>query len=209
MKPPASRAQLHVLTDPGLSRGRSHAAIARAALAGGADVVQLRDKTLSPAALTKVARALRDIVREAGGTFVVNDRLDVALEVGADGLHLGPDDLPVSVVRPRWEGLLGASARTEERALLLRDEGADYLGVGPVFGTSTKADAPGAIGLEGLARIVAVVDLPVIGIGGIDATNAAEVIRAGAAGVAVISSVVGAPDPEAAVRELRRAIDDA
>lgn len=203
------RPQLHVLTDPGLSRGRSHEEIARAALAGGADVVQLRDKTLSRAPLAQVARVLRDLVRQAGGTFVVNDRLDVALEVEADGLHLGPDDLPVSVARPRWRGWLGASARTEERARLLQEEGADYLGVGPVFGTTTKADAPGAIGLEGLARIVEIVDLPVIGIGGIDASNAGEVIRAGAAGVAVISSVVGAPDVEAAVRALRRAIDRA
>jgi thiamine-phosphate diphosphorylase len=151
------------------------------------------------------------MTREAGRTFVVNDRLDVALRAGADGLHLGPDDMPVREARAKWPRprLLGGSARTVERARRLADEGADYLGAGPVFGTSTKADAPGVLGLEALARIASSVDVPVIGIGGIDASNAAEVVRAGAAGVAVISSVVAADDVEEATRRLRDALDAA
>lgn len=181
----------------------------RAALAGGADAIQLRDKESDSARLTEIGRALAPHIRAAGALFLVNDNLDVARRVGADGLHLGPNDLPIEEARISWPrpALLGGSARTVKRALELQAAGADYLGVGPVFGTTTKPDAPGAIGLEVLARIAASVRIPILGIGGIDETNAALVLVAGAAGVAVISSVVGAADPEAATRSLRRALD--
>ncbi len=201
--------QLHVLTDPRLSRGRSHLEIARAALAGGADIVQLRDKTLADEALAAEARELLAAVRQAEKLLVVNDSLKVARRVEADGLHLGPDDIPLAAARALWPRpkLLGGSARTVARARQLVEEGADYLGVGPVFGTTSKRDAPGAIGLDRLARIAAAVGVPVIGIGGITVDNAATVIQAGAAGVAVISAVVAAEDVRAATRAIRAAID--
>lgn len=200
---------LHVLTDPGLARGRSHGEIARAALAGGADVIQLRDKTSAAAGLRVAGREVRAAARAAGALLVVNDSLELARELGADGLHLGPADLPLEEARREWKGILGASVRTVAAARRAAGLGADYLGVGPVYGTTSKADAPGAIGLELLAAIAASVRIPVVGIGGIGAGNAAEVVRAGAAGVAVISGIVAAEDVEAASRAVRRALDSA
>jgi thiamine-phosphate pyrophosphorylase len=204
-----NRPQLHVLTDPVLSRGRSHLEIAQAALAGGADIIQVRDKTLEADALAEKAVALLFVVRQAGKLLVVNDSLSVARRIDADGLHLGPQDVPLAAARALWPHpkLLGGSARAVARARQLAAEGADYLGVGPVYGTASKPDAPGAIGLDRLARIAAAVDVPVIGIGGIEAANAAAVIQAGAAGVAVLSAVVAAEDVLRATREIRAAID--
>jgi thiamine-phosphate diphosphorylase len=205
------RPLLHILTDPVLARGRSHCEVAEAAIRGGADVIQLRDKELDLARLVEVGHLLRAMVSDAKKLLVVNDHVEVARSIGADGVHLGPDDLPVGQARELWPRpkILGASARTLERAQLLEGQGADYLGVGPVFGTTTKRNAPAAIGLETIAALAKAIHIPIIGIGGIDAGNAAQVIRAGAQGVAVISSVVGAEDVEAAAREIRRALDDA
>jgi thiamine-phosphate pyrophosphorylase len=204
-----SRPQLHVLTDPGLARGRTHAEIAAAAVAGGADVIQLRDKTASDEELVRVARALLSVVRAAGARLVVNDRLEVALAVGADGLHLGPDDLALAEARARWSGWLGASARTPQRARELAAAGADYLGSGPLWGSATKPEAGPAIGVRRLGEIVAASPVPVVAIGGIGPGGAAPAIRVGAAGIAVISSVVGAEDPRAAAAALRRELDEA
>ena len=205
------RPELHVLTDPGLARGRSALEIARAAFAGGADVVQLRDKTRPPSELLETARAIAALARSLGRALVVNDHLEIAIAAGAHGVHLGPDDLDVGEARRRWPrpARIGASARTVERARSLVAAGADYLGVGPAFATSTKADAPLPVGTECVARLAAAVPIPVIGIGGIDAANAIEVLRAGAAGVAVVSAVVSAEDVREATAALRRAIDGA
>ena len=206
-----SRPELHVITDTALRPGRTHAEIARAAFAGGADVVQLRDKRATAAELVTLARELVAIARDAGRELVVNDHLPVALAAGAHGLHLGPQDLPPDVARRsgRRPRRLGGSARTIERARELWLAGCDYLGVGPVYGTATKAGLPPAIGLGRIEEIAASVPLPVFGIGGIDASNAAGVIRAGAAGIAVVSCVAGAEDPEAVTRALRTVIDRA
>jgi thiamine-phosphate pyrophosphorylase len=211
MPRPLPRPSLHVLTDPALSRGRSHLEIAEAALLGGADVIQLRDKTLAADALRAVALEVADAVRRAGALFVVNDSVDVAIAADADGVHLGPDDEPVARARARWSRLLGASARTPDRARELVAAGADYLGVGPVRDTATKKEAPSAIGLEGLSRVVRAVGgtVPVIAIGGIRASDVPAVLAAGASGVAVVSSVVAAPDVRAAARALRDALDRA
>lgn len=205
------RRQLHVLTDETLFPDRTHVDVARAAFAGGADVVQLRDKRRDVPALVPIAKEIVALAARFGGLVVVNDFLALALAVDADGLHVGPDDLAVAEARRRWPSpkRLGGSARTVERARALAAAGCDYVGVGPVYGTTTKAGAPPAIGLQRVAEIAAAVAIPVIGIGGIDASNAAAVVLAGAAGVAVVSSVAGAPDPEAATRALRRAIDEA
>jgi thiamine-phosphate pyrophosphorylase len=206
-----ARRSLHVLTDPALSRGRSHLQIVEAALLGGADVIQLRDKTLDTPALVAAAIELRVAVRRAGALFVVNDSVDVAIAAGADGVHLGPDDEPVATARARWARpkLLGASARTPARARELVADGADYLGVGPVHATATKRDIPSAIGLDGLADVVRAVAgrVPVIAIGGIHAGDVEAVLAAGASGVAVVSSVVAAADVREAAREIRDALD--
>ena len=203
--------RVYVLTDRVLARGRSETDIARAALDGGATAIQLRWKQGSLAEAIAVGRAVRTVCRQHGALFIVNDRVDLALAVNADGVHLGEDDLPVAEAR-RLTGpdlVIGYSPSSVADADRAARDGADYLGVGPVFGTRTKPDAGEAIGLDGLRRMVAAVSIPVVGIGGITGANAAAVIGAGACGVAVISAVVGADDVAAAARELRVAVDHA
>ncbi len=195
---------LYVITDAGLSRGRSHAEVLREAIAGGASVVQLRDKGLTTRELVSEGQKLRSLTREMGALLIVNDRIDVALAVEADGVHVGPDDMPVALARELVgpHKILGASAGTVAEAREAQAEGADYLGVGSVYPTRTKADAGEPIGPDGLAHIVASVSIPVVGIGGINETDVAEVLAAGAEGVAIISAVVAADDVWAATRRL-------
>lgn len=199
---------MYVITDAGLSRGRSHIEVLRAAIAGGASRVQLRDKALTTRELVLEGQKLRSLTREMGALLVVNDRIDVALAVEANGVHVGPDDMPVALARKLIGTcrILGASAGTVAEAQAAQAEGADYLGVGSVYSTRTKADAGKPIGPDGLARIVASVSIPVVGIGGVDEVNVAEVIAAGAEGAAVISAVVAADDVEAAARRLAERI---
>lgn len=175
----------------------------RAAIRGGAQVVQLRAKDVSTRDLLEMARTVRSITWETGTTFIVNDRLDVALASGADGVHLGPEDLPVHEAR-RIAGpglIIGASAGDPETARRLEGEGAGYLGSGPVYPTDTKPDTRAVIGPDGLARVTEAVGIPVVGIGGIDPERARQVMAAGARGVAVISALFHAHDPEARARE--------
>lgn len=195
---------LYVITDAGLSGGRSHTEVLREAIAGGATVVQLRDKGLTTRELVEEGQRLRSMTREMGALLMVNDRIDVALAVEADGVHVGPDDMPVAVARELVgpDRIIGASAGTVDEARAAQADGADYLGVGSVYATGTKADAGEPIGPEGLACIAASASIPVVGIGGIAEDNAAEVISAGAEGVAVISAVVSADDVQAAARRL-------
>ncbi|MCS7234535.1 MAG: thiamine phosphate synthase [Armatimonadota bacterium] len=202
--------RVYVVTDRSF-RGRTHEEVARAAVAGGATALQLRDKRATGRELLLWARTLRDLARRERVLFVVNDRVDVALAAEADGAHVGDDDLPVVDVRRLLgpDRVVGASAGTVEDAVRAEREGADYLGVGPVFPTGTKPDAGAAIGVDGLRAIARAVRIPVVGIGGITADNAAEVIRAGAAGVAVISAVADADDMVQATRRLREAVDRA
>lgn len=184
---------LYVVTDARASGG--HETMARAALAGGARIVQLRDKTLSVAQLLPLAEKLRDMAHECGALFLVNDRVDLALACGADGVHLGPDDLPVSVARRLMpQRIIGASCGGAEEARRAASEGADYIGAGAVFGTQTKADAGAPIGLQTLGEIVRATRLPVAAIGGIDASNIASVLRAGATMACVVSAISAASD---------------
>jgi len=198
-----------VITDARLSRGRPQADIVQAAIAGGADAVQFRDKEASGRRFYDSAMEVRRICREAGVPFIVNDRVDMALATGADGVHVGQEDLPAAEAR-RLIGdgrILGVSAASAAEAVAACADGADYLGAGPVFeARGTKPDAARPIGLAGLASVCAAATVPVIAIGGIHAANAAAVLSAGAAGVAVISAVVAADDVEAAVRALRSAM---
>jgi len=197
---------LHVLTDRKLSHGRSQ--VPQAAIEGGARLIQFREKAMSTHELVDTASQLRQLTRQAGVTLIINDRLDIALAVDADGVHVGQDDMPVSLARKLLGPgkIIGVSAGNLEEAQHGVRDGADYLGVGPIFATSSKADAGAPIGLAGLAEIKRHVSIPVIAIGGITAANVTEVLSAGADGVAVISAVVSQPDIVAATRELLNVI---
>jgi thiamine-phosphate pyrophosphorylase len=195
------RLRVHVITSSGLVPGRGHIDVADAAIEGGADVVQLRAPELSDHELPSVAAEIERRCRGGRVLFVVNDRIDIAVGVGAGGAHVGQGDHPESA-RERLgpEGVLGISVATPEQAEAAERAGADYLGV-TVFTTPTKAEAV-PTGLDGLRSIVEATSLPVVGVGGIDPSNAREVLVTGATGVAVVSAVGRASDPVAATRRL-------
>lgn len=205
------RFDLYVITDAALAPGRSHLEVARAALAGGADAVQLRDKSATAQNLCAVASEIQPQARKFGAAFLVNDRVDVALLTGADGAHLGQTDLPCHEARrllPR-PSILGVSAATVAEAKKAVKDGADYIGVGPVFATPTKPDAGEPLGLDRLAALVRAVPLPVVAIGGIHHENVIAVLATGVAGVAVVAAVVSASDMAAAARSLKSRISAA
>jgi len=199
---------LYVITDEEVGRGLSHAEIARRAVAGGADVIQLRDKSLSGRDLFIAATAIREITLDAGALFIVNDRLDVALAAGADGVHLGADDLPIECARkiapPGF--IVGASVDSLDSAIRAQAAGADYVALSPTFPTTSKDDAGPGHGLAVLSAIRSRVSIPIVAIGGISRENVDSVIAAGADGVAVISAVVGEPDITAATRYMQARI---
>ncbi len=181
-----------------------------AALDGGVDVVQLREKDADARTRYRLGRRLRELTAAAEADLIVNDRVDLAAALDADGVHLGQSDLPVEVARERLgdDAVVGCSTSTVEEAEAAVAAGADYLGVGAVYGTSSKdvADAKDGVGPERVGEIARAVDVPVVGIGGIDASNAAPVVEAGASSVAVITAITGADDPAAAARDLREAV---
>lgn len=195
---------MHVVTDAELFPGRTHEDVARAAVEAGAPVVQMRDKNLPDGEFYRIASIVRGITRRAGVVFIVNDRVDVALATGADGVHVGQTDLPASAAR-RLIGnkrILGVSAATIDEALAAAEDAADYVGLGPIYSTATKADAAAPTGLELLREIRPRIALPIVAIGGIGPENIAAVAAAGADGAAVVSAVVCAPDMTAAARHL-------
>ena len=206
----AARLALVVVTDPDCA-GRELVEVVEGALHGGASAVQLRSKSGPTREMVELGRRLRAATAAAGALLFVNDRVDVAMVVGADGAHLGDDDLPLGAARriapPGF--LLGRSVDTAEEARTAEREGADYVGAGPVLATPSKLDAAEAIGVAGIAAIRAATSLPVVAIGGVDAANAAEVARSGADGVAVIRAVMRAADPAAVARELVEAVRSA
>lgn len=204
---------LYLVTDRGLSLGRATCAIVRAAVRGGVTCVQLREKRCETRTFIEEARAVRQILDELDRKIplIINDRLDVALAVGADGVHLGQTDMPLDDAR-RLAGasmIIGISAESVDDAIRAEAEGADYIGVSPVFATPTKNDTAPPLGLEGLRRIRAAVSLPLVGIGGIHRDNAAAIIRAGADGVAVVSAIVSASCPRSAAAALKQQIQSA
>jgi thiamine-phosphate pyrophosphorylase len=203
---------LHVLADDDPRWRCDPVAQARAACAGGAAVVQLRAKRAIDRDALAWCRAIRAITRESGTLFVVNDRFDLAVATGADGVHLGQDDLPPGrIPAEAREGLLiGRSTHDAEQARRACQEPIDYLAFGPVFGTTSKRSPYDARGLAALGEIAAITGpLPLVAIGGIDLHRVAEVIRAGASGAAVISAVAAAEDPVAATRALVSVIEEA
>lgn len=204
------RLALVVITDAACGPGRELVEVTRAALSGGAPSVQLRMKGAGGREMVELGRRLLEETRAAGALLWVNDRLDVALAIGADGAHLGEDDLPLPEARRiSPEGfLLGRSVDDPEGARRAVREGADYLGLGPVYATPSKTDAAAPIGIEGVRAVCAGVGIPVVAIGGVDVETAAEVAGAGAAGVAVIRAVMQAADPAAAAGALLAAVRD-
>jgi thiamine-phosphate pyrophosphorylase len=202
---------VYVLTDRKLSRGLSEQDVVRRAIAGGATAVQLRWKEGPLREAVSLARELKSICAEAGILFAVNDRLDLAMAVEADAVHLGEDDLPVPEARALVgeSMIIGYSPADVTEIEWAIDSGVDYLGVGPVYGTSSKDDAGEAVGIERMRQVRDLTDIPFVGIGGIHASNAVAVIEAGADGVAVISSVVAQDDIESAARLLSDAVQGA
>jgi len=201
-------AGVYVVTDRFVNPNRSHVDIAKAAVAGGACAVQLRDKEATTRQLLEWARAIRDITLRTDTLFIVNDRVDIALAADADGVHVGDDDMPVPVAR-RLLGaskIIGRSVANEDEALRAVAEGADYVSIGSVFATSTKPDAGEPVGVEMVRRVRKVLppDYPLVAIGGITLQNAAAVFEAGADAVAVVSAVVCADDPIEAVKQLKQ-----
>ena len=199
---------LYLVTDRALARGRALADIVRAAVSGGVTCVQVREKDVGTRKFIAEARAVQAALRGTGVPLIVNDRVDVALAIGADGVHLGQRDMALADARrlgpPGW--IVGVSAESVEDAVRAERDGADYVGVSPVFATPTKADHAAPLGLAGLRAIRSATKLPLVAIGGIHAGNAREVVRAGADGLAVVSAIVAVDDPRAAAEILRREI---
>ena len=199
------RLRLIVITDALLAAPRSVVEVVRSAVEAGAPAIQLRAKSATAREMAEVGHRLRDITTRAGVLLFVNDRFDVALAIGADGVHVGPDDIPVAALRRAAPlgFLIGTSTDDPGEAIRLVSEGADYIGCGTVYPTSTKSDAGASIGLDGLQAVVDAVDVPVVGIGGIDEQGAREIAgRTTAAGVAAIGAVMRAEDPHRTVSSL-------
>lgn len=197
---------LHVITTKVRKRKRDHEDVASAAALCGARIIQFRDKDMNDDDFKRKAECLRDIAHDAGAAFIINDRANIAEEIGADGVHVGQSDEDVVAIRLRVSEsmIVGASAGSVAEAIAAEKDGADYIGAGPVFYTGSKEDAAKPIGLYELKKICESVELPVIAIGGINAENTLEVMKTGAAGVAVISAIAEASDMIAAVREMKR-----
>ena len=194
--------RLCLVTDRGLASGRSIIDVALAAVRGGATMVQLREKDATTRAFVELARALKAALAPLGVPLAINDRLDVALAVDADGLHVGQDDMPVEAAR-RLIGpdkFIGLSITAVDQVLRPDAEAADYLGVGPIYAQRTKEDAAAPLGIGGLRRLRGLTGKPVVAIGGLTPDNSAPALAAGADGLAVVSAIVAAADPEAAAR---------
>ena len=196
--------RLHVITDTTIQSRFTHAQLAEMAIEGGADTIQFRQKDGSTRELVESAQTVQAVCAARDVSLIVNDRADIALAASAAGAHFGQDDLPITIGRrilpPRM--IIGASARTEEKILEAISAGADYIGFGPIYQTSSKPDAELPKGIEVLQRMCETAQCPVIAIGGIAAETTYEVIRAGAHGIAVISAVCAQTDPVAATRHL-------
>lgn len=194
---------LYPILDPEQAKGRSPAAVLRDLLEGGAAVVQLRAKSLAPVEFLTLAQEARALTLAAGGLLIVNDRADVALACGADGIHLGQEDLPLAAARKiMGEKIIGISTHDVEQARAAEHGGADYIGFGPMFGTTTKNTGYNARGTEMLREIRAAVKLPIVAIGGISEKNVAQVWQAGADSAAIISDLIGADDVAAKTRRI-------
>jgi thiamine-phosphate pyrophosphorylase len=200
---------LYLVTDAEMTARRGLVATVAAALEGGVTIVQLRDKEAPAQALIEVGRALKTLLAPHGIPLIVNDRVDVALAIGADGVHVGQGDLPPGAARAILgpKAIIGLSITRQEELGTFDPATVDYVGLGPIFPTETKADAAAALGPAVFASIRSQLRCPVVAIGGITGANAAQAIAAGADGIAVVSAICSAIDPRAAARSLRSAVD--
>ncbi|HLB12032.1 MAG TPA: thiamine phosphate synthase [Dehalococcoidia bacterium] len=199
---------LYVIIDGQALGGRTEVQVAQAAISGGASVIQFRDKVREKGQVLPTVMALRDLCKKAGVIYLINDHVDLALAVGADGVHVGQKDLPVPLARRLLpiDALVGCSTNNVEEALRAQEDGADYVAVGALFPTSSKSDIRPA-SLRVLEAVRQATTLPIVAIGGINRDNAAEAVAAGADAVAVIGAVSAAPDPEAAARDLCNSLE--
>lgn len=201
--------RLMLVTDPVMTAGRGLLETVLAAVEGGATSVQLRDKHTDDRTMLETARAVKAVLWPYRVPLIINDRITVAKEAGAEGLHMGQSDGDPTMARALLgrDVFIGLSVTSEDEIATVDPAVVDYAGVGPVFSTSTKPDASDALGIDGTARLMAALPVPSIAIGGIDAASTGAIIKSGAAGVAVVSAICAAEDPHAAARQLRTIID--
>lgn len=197
--------KLYVIIDRKICGGRDPVCVAEEAIAGGADMIQLRDKDSTAYEILEVGRAIRGLAREKKTPFIINDRVDIAVALDADGVHLGQDDLPIEAARSMMgkRKLIGISTHSLSQALDAQGRGADYIGVGPIFSTSTKPDYK-AVGIDLIREVRDSIKIPFVAIGGIDGSSIGEVIAAGAGRVAVVRAVCGAKDVRGAAERLKK-----
>ena len=206
MKPDYS---LYLVTDRHLAGGRALSEIVMESVAGGVSCVQLREKKLGTREFVQEAKWIHDLLLVAGVPLIINDRIDVAQACNAEGVHLGQSDMHIKDARKILgpDIIIGISAESLQDAVDAEKDGADYIGISPVFSTKTKEDIATPLGLEGVAEIRKNVDIPLVGIGGINDKNCADVVRYGADGIAVVSAIIAAEDVMAATSRLRRKIE--
>lgn len=205
-----SVADLYLVTSQPLSAGRTTLEIVKAALNAGVKLIQLREKELSTAELTILAREVKKLAAAAGALLIINDRIDVALAVAADGVHLGQDDFPVDDAREIAPDLLiGVSTHTIEEAQQAQLDGASYVNIGPLFPTQTKAWSDKWLGIDGMKKIAAVIHIPFSVMGGIKTEHIPDLVINGAATIAMVTAVTAAPDPASAASDILTCIKSA
>jgi thiamine-phosphate pyrophosphorylase len=200
---------LYLVTDRSLALGRSLEYVVEEAVKGGVTMVQLREKDASSKEFYELAVALKKRLMSYRIPLIINDRLDILLATDADGLHIGQNDIPYTVARRMLgeDKIIGLSVENTSDAMEARELKPDYIGISPVFGTPTKTDTAPAVGLDGVREITRLCGIPSVGIGGINEENTAAILRAGADGVAVVSAIMSAPDPQSAAFRLKQIID--
>jgi len=200
---------LYVITTE--SKERSHIDVAKAAIEAGISIIQYRDKNSSSKILFERAKELRKLTESSDALLIINDRIDIAIAINADGVHLGQDDIYLDVARKilGYDYIIGISATSYDEAIAASKSGADYIGLGPIFPTPSKVDAAPPIGIEGLVEVRQDVKIPIVAIGGITAENIEGVVLAGADGIAVISAVASAPNMVEAAKLLKQKINHA
>ncbi len=202
---------LYLVTDRSLSRGKATLEIVIAGVAGGVTCVQLREKNCSTLEFIKEALSVKEYLKKHNIPLIINDRVDVAQTIQADGVHLGQTDMPLTMAKDILKGsmIIGISVESLEDAIRAEKDGADYIGISPIFATPTKSDTAPPLGLEGLKEISRAVSLPKVAIGGLNPENAGDVVLNGASGIAVVSAIVSANDPQKAAEELSYIIKQA
>lgn len=201
--------RLYAITGEQFHPGRSMLEVMEEAIKGGVDIIQLRDKSGDKAVITEKAKALRELTRKYGVTFIINDYIDIAMEVDADGIHLGQGDVPLLEARKMvGDKIIGISTHAIAEAILAEQQGADYIGVGPIYPTATKVDVVDPVTIAYVREVVKAISIPFVAIGGIKLHNVDDVIQAGATRICAVSEIVGSEDVkgvcEAFIRKLER-----